>query len=126
MAVDISPDQKYMLSTVLWHEHPAIYQYSVADKKCTVLKPELATYLAYFAPDGKSFIYAVTTHGETTIYRQPWRNGVDIGPPIAALKLPFALREDFGGNAYFVSNDLSSVVYARPGGHDDLYLLSSK
>jgi hypothetical protein len=46
--------------------------------------------------------------------------------PPSALKLPFALREDYKGNAFIVSRDLSSFVYARPGGHDDLYLLSQK
>ncbi len=124
MAVDISPDQKFILGTVLWHEHPAIYEYSVSDKKCTVLRPDIATYLSYFAPDGKSFFYSLAAHGETTIYRQTWRNGANVGPPIPALKLPFALREDYAGNAFIVSTDLSSIVFARPGGHDDLYLLS--
>jgi hypothetical protein len=42
------------------------------------------------------------------------------------LKVPVALREDYNGNAFNVSSDLSSVVYARPNGHDDLYLLSEK
>jgi serine/threonine protein kinase/Tol biopolymer transport system component len=124
MAVDISPDQKFILGTVLWHEHPAIYQYSIADKKCTVLRPDIATYLAYFSPDGKSFFYSLAAHGETTIYRQAWRNGAKVGSPIPALKLPFALREDYAGNAFIVSSDLSLIVYAQPGGHDDLYMLS--
>jgi hypothetical protein len=30
------------------------------------------------------------------------------------------------GNAYDFSKDLSTIVYARPGGHQDLYLLSQK
>jgi hypothetical protein len=30
------------------------------------------------------------------------------------------------GNAYDFSKDLSTIVYARPGGHLDLYLLSQK
>jgi serine/threonine protein kinase len=126
MTVDVSQDGKFMIGTVLWHEHPAIYQYSVANKKCTVLRPEIATYLANFAPDGKSFIYSLAAHGETTIYRQMWRNGANVGAPIPALKLPFALREDYGGNAFMVSLDLSSVVYARPGGYADLYLMAQK
>jgi hypothetical protein len=36
------------------------------------------------------------------------------------------LREDYGGNAYSVSPDLSKIVFVRPGGYDDLYLLSQK
>ena len=79
-----------------------------------------------FSPDGKSFLYSLAEHGETTIYRQPWRNGANVGAPIPALKLPFSLREDYGGNAFAVSLDLSSLVYARPGGYADLYLLSQK
>jgi serine/threonine protein kinase len=125
-AVDLSLDQRFILSTSLLGEHPGIYQYSLADKKCTTLKPGLTTYLAYFAQDGKSFIYSLASNGQTTIYRQPWRNGTPIGSPIPALKLPFALREDYEGNAFIVSRDLSTIVYARPSGHDDLYLLSQK
>ena len=125
-AVDVSPDQKFIIATSLWGDHPGIYQYSLADKKCTTLKPGITTYLGYFAEDGKSFIYSLATNGQTTIYRQPWRNGAQIGSPIPALKLPFALREDYEGNAFIVSRDLSTIVYARPSGHDDLYLLSQK
>jgi serine/threonine protein kinase len=125
-AVDFSPDRKFILGTVLWGEHPGIYQYSLADKKCTILKSGIATYIAYFAEDGKSFIYSLASNGQTTIYRQPWRNGTLIGSPVPALKLPFAMREDYQGNAFIVSRDLSTIIYARPSGHDDLYLLSQK
>jgi serine/threonine protein kinase len=126
MAVDISPDRKFMLGTVLWTDAAGIYQYSVPDKKCTELKSGIATYNLTFAPDGKSFLYALAAHGETVVYRQPWQNGISAGAPVPALKVPVALREDYNGNAFNVSNDLSSVVYARPNGHDDLYLLSEK
>ena len=126
MVTDVSPDRKFFIASSLLGEHPGIYQYSVADKKCTTLKLGLATFLAMYADDGKSFLYSVASHGETTIFRQPWRNGSTIGSPVSALKLPFSLREDYSGNAFAVSPDLSSVVYARPGGHADLYLLSQK
>jgi hypothetical protein len=79
-----------------------------------------------YSRDGKSYLYSLASHGQTTVFRQPWRNGIPIGSPVPALKLPFALREDYGGNAFAVSPDLSSLVYARPGSHDDLYLLSQK
>jgi hypothetical protein len=42
------------------------------------------------------------------------------------LKHPFAFAFSSGGNAYDFARDLSAVVYARPGGHADLYLLSQK
>jgi serine/threonine protein kinase len=125
-AVDSSPDHKFIIGTILWDENPGLYQYSIADKKCTILKSGITTYLAMYSNDGKSFLYSLASHGQTIIFRQPWRNGVPIGSPVLALKLPFALREDYNGNAFVVSRDLSSVVFARPAAHDDLYLLSPK
>jgi serine/threonine protein kinase len=126
MPADISLDQKFILGSLLWTDAAGIYQYSLADKKCTQLKSGIATFILMFGRDGKSFLYSLASHGETVIYRQPWRNGTAIGSPAPALKVPLALREDYNGNAFTVSTDLSSVVYARPGGHDDLYLLSQK
>jgi hypothetical protein len=44
-----------------------------------------------------------------------------------ALKVPFAFPLWYIGHAaYSFSSDLSTVVYARPVGHADLYLLSQK
>ena len=123
---DVSPDRKFILGTRLWGDDPGIYEYSVADKKCTPLKPNLPTYVARFAPDGKSFIYIATSHGETTVFRQPWLNGSLIGTAKPALKFPFAIREDYQGNAYDISEDLSKIVYVRPNGRDDLYFLPTQ
>jgi len=47
-----------------------------------------------------------------------------MGPSQVALKVPFAFP--MGYNAYDFSRDLSTIVFARPGGHADLYLLSQK
>ncbi len=126
MAVDLSPDRKFIISTSLWGDSPGLYQYSLAEKKCTTLKSGISTFLAMYSADGKSYLYSLASHGQTTIFRQPWHNGTPVGPPVAALKLPFALREDYIGNAFTVSSDLSSLVYARPAAHDDLYLLIQK
>jgi serine/threonine protein kinase len=126
MAVDLSPDQQFIIGSSIWGENSGLFQYSFASKKCTTLKSGIATYLAMYSDDGKSYLYSLASHGETTIFRQPWRNGTPIGSPVPALKLPFVLREDYNGNAFMVSRDLTSIVYARPGGHDDLYLLSQK
>ena len=125
-AANFSPDYKFLITTVLWGDKPGLYQYSLADKKCTPLVPGITTYIAMYAADGNAFLYSATSHGETVIYQQPWKNGTPYGSPIPALKLPMALREDYSGNAFVVADDLSSVVYARPGGHDDLYLLAEK
>ena len=100
---------------------------SISDRKCIPLLPGVVTFNAIFARDGKSFLYAVASRGEVTIYRQPWRDGKLIGAPQVALKVPFAFPLDYAtGNAYDFSRDLSTIVYARPGGHADLYLLSQK
>jgi len=126
MAVDLSPDQKFIISTEIWTELSGISQYSVEDKKCSTLKPGIATYLAMYGNDGKSFYYSVASNGQTIVFRQPWHNGTPTGAAVPALKLPFALREDYNGNAFVVSRDLSSVVYARPGAHQDLFLLAQQ
>jgi hypothetical protein len=90
------------------------------------LLSDVVTNGVFFARDGKSFLYAVASRGEGTIYRQSWSDGKLIGSPQVALKVPFAFRLDYVGNAYDFSRDLSTIVYARPGGHADLYLLSQK
>ena len=84
------------------------------------------TFGALFAPDRKSLFYAVGTRREMTIYRQAWQDGKLTGPPQIALKLPFGFSISFSGNAYDFSRDLSTIVYSRPGGQHDLYLLSQK
>jgi hypothetical protein len=92
-----------------------------------LLLPGVLTSAATFARDGKSFLYAVASRGEVTIYRQAWKEGKLIGVRQVALKVPFAFPlNDRGGNAYDFSRDLSTIVYARPVGHADLYLLSQK
>jgi hypothetical protein len=79
-----------------------------------------------FSSDGKSILYLTIAHGETTIYRQPWHNGKLGGPAEPAVKLPFAFRQGFSGNAYDFSKDLSTVVYTQPSGQADLYYLSPR
>ena len=80
---------------------------------------------AIFTRDGKWLLYAVAGRGEVAIYRQPWKDGKVIGTPQVALKLPFAFPLNYG-STYDFSHDLSTIVYARPGGHADLYLLGQK
>jgi serine/threonine protein kinase/Tol biopolymer transport system component len=123
---DIDPGGKYLLGAVWGGEKTGIYEVSIADRKCIPLIPGASTFNVTFARDGKSFLYAVATRGEVTIYRQPWNDGKLNGVPQVALKIPFAFPLDYQGNAYDFSRDLSIIVYARPGGHADLYLLSQK
>jgi hypothetical protein len=120
---DIDPGGKYLLAL---GEKTGIYEVSISDKKCTLVLPAVVTISAIFARDGKSFLYAVASRAEVTIYRQPWKDGKIIGTPQVALKVPFAFPLAYHGNAYDFSRDLSTIVYARPGGQADLYLLSQK
>lgn len=125
-AFDASPDGQYLLSLVAGGDKVGIYEFSLADGKCTSLLPGVVTFGLNFASDGQSFLYAIPSQRDVTIYRQKWQAGKLIGERQVALKLPFAFPLVSGGNAYDFTRDLSTVVYARPSGHADLYLLSQK
>ncbi|MGC2852371.1 MAG: hypothetical protein WB556_20475, partial [Candidatus Acidiferrum sp.] len=120
------PGGQYLIGAVWKGEKTGIYEVSISDRKCSLLVPGVSTFITPFAPDGKSFLYAVASRGEVAIYRQPWKDGKTIGAPQVALKVPFAFPLENGGNAYDFSRDLSTIVYARPGGHADLYLLTQQ
>jgi serine/threonine protein kinase len=119
------PGGQYLL-TVMLGAQGGLSELSVADKKCTSLLPGVVTFGINMASDGKSFLYAVPSRSDVTIYRQPWHDGKLTGPTQVALKLPFAFPLLAGGNAYDFSSDLATVVYARPGGQADLFVLSQK
>jgi Tol biopolymer transport system component len=123
---DASPDDKYLVTSLSPTGQVGVAEFSLADRKCVPLLPEINTLVVHFSSDGKSILYLGASRGETTIYRQPWHDGKITGPAQVALKLPFAFRQGYSGNAYEFSRDLSTVVYARPTGHADLYLLSQK
>jgi serine/threonine protein kinase/Tol biopolymer transport system component len=126
MVSDASPDGQFLLFTHLVGDKQGIYEFSFADRKCSAIMPGVSTIEAKFSRDGNSVLYTVALRGETTIYRQPWKNGKLTGPVQAALKVPFVFPEMYRGNAYDFSRDLSTIVYARPGGQADLYLSSQK
>jgi serine/threonine protein kinase/Tol biopolymer transport system component len=124
---DIDPGGQYLLGGVWSGEKTGIYEVSISDRKCISLLPGVVTFNTTFARDGKSFLYAVTSRSEITIFRQAWRDGKTVGTPNVALKAPITFPLAYAtGNAYDFSRDLSTIVYARPGGHADLYLLSQK
>lgn len=124
---DSSADGKYMLTSLnAGGQTLGINEFSVADQKCINLLPELNSLIVHFSSDNKAILYLSAAHGETTIYRLPWHDGKVTGPAQAALKLPFAFHQGYSGNAYDFSKDLSTVIYARPGGHAELYLQSQK
>jgi Tol biopolymer transport system component len=123
-AWDSSPDGRYLLTSLNHGTQSAgVSEFSLADRKCISLVPELNTLVVHFSADGKSILYFTPGRGESAIYRQPWHDGKLTGPAVPAVKLPFSFRVDYAGNAYDFSKDLSTVVYARPSGQADLYLL---
>ena len=125
---DMHASGDYLLALHPRGDNAGIYEVSISERKCIPLLPDIVTYGAIFARDGKSVLYAVASRREVSIYRQPWKDGKLVGTPQVALKLPFAFSFSYGpgGIAYDFSRDLSTVVYARTGGHADLYLLSQK
>jgi len=125
-AMDSSRDGKYLLMPMMYGNRLGIFQLSVSDKKCTTLIPDVTTFFPKFSSDDKWLLYSVSSRGEVTLYRSPWADGKITGKPQVAFKLPFAFPQRFGGNAYDISDDLSKVVYTRPGGQFDFYLLSQK
>ena len=125
-AFDTIPGGQYLLSLIATGDKIGIYEFSLADHTCTELVPGVVTFGLAAATDGKSFLYAIPSRHDVTIYRQNWQAGKAVGAPQVALTLPFAFPLVSGGNAYDFTRDLSTVVYARPGGHADLYLLSQK
>jgi len=121
---DVAPDGKHLLCFNSSGADVGIYQVSIGDKKVVPLLPGVETFGLKVARDGKSFLYPVAGRGELTFYRQVWQEGRLVGKPQVALRLPFALPLLYRGNALDFSRDLSTIVYARPGGQADLYLLS--
>jgi Tol biopolymer transport system component len=123
---DASPDGKYLLGILPRGDKAGIYEISLADKKCTPLVLGAVTYDAVFGRDGKSFLYATPAQGEVTIYRRAWRDGKNYGAAQVGLKVPGNFTLIYSANTYNFSRDLSTLVYSRPAGQFDLYLLSQK
>jgi Tol biopolymer transport system component/predicted Ser/Thr protein kinase len=126
MMSDVDPGGQYLLGAVSGGEKTGVYEVAISERKCIPLLPGVVTVDMTFAPDGKSFLYAVLSRGEVTIFRQRWKDGKIIGAPQVAVKVPFTFLLNYNGNGYDFSRDLSTIVYARPVRHADLYLLSQK
>lgn len=124
-ATDIDPRGKYLLAMIFSGKKLGIYEVSISDRKCTFLIPE-TTFGSVFARDGKSLLYQVASRSEVAIFRQPWKDGKLAGAARVALRVPFAFPLSNDTNASDFSLDLSTIVYARPGGNADLFLLTKK
>ncbi|HSC46098.1 MAG TPA: protein kinase [Candidatus Acidoferrum sp.] len=123
---DVAPAGDYLFTISTQGEIAGINEFSLAERKCIPLLPGVITFGLTVANDGKSFMYAVPGRQDVSIYRQNWKDGKATGQPQVALKLPFAFPLVTGGNAYDFARDLSTVVFARPGGHAELYYLGER
>jgi tricorn protease-like protein len=124
---DVDSQGKYLLGPSMTGDR--IYELSLSDRRCIPLLTGAGrSYLeVLFAPDGKSFLYAIGTRAQATFYRQAWKEGKAIGAPQIAFTTSFALPVwGHAGFAYDFSRDLSTIVYARPSGRADLYYLQTQ
>lgn len=123
---DSSRDGKYLLGANRQGDAVGIFAIDPARRTCTRILPDVTTFIVRFAPDNESFLYAVPGPQELTIYRQAWNKetGSVVGSPVEELRLPFNSPLTYFGNAYDISPQVSTMVYARPEGQHELYLLS--
>ncbi len=124
MGSDVSSDGKYLLGLNLSGDNVGVELVALAEKKVIPVLPGVETFITRFSKDGKSILYTVAGKGDVLIYSAPWSDGKLTGEPKVAVRLPFTFPLSFNGNAYDFSRDLSTVVFAKPGGQADLYLLS--
>ena len=123
-ASDISPDGKYLVGMIPFGPETGVYMTSLEGKKRVVVAEGLGTYYVHVGTDGRSLLYPVAGRSETLFYRQKYdNNGKLIGKPEIVLKTPFAFPLLRQGNTFDFSRDLSTIVYSRPGGQNDLYML---
>ncbi len=123
--MDPMPDGKYLLAVKTSGKDTGIWAISISERKKIPLLPGVDTFIVRAGADGKSFLYPVQGKGEIIFYRQGFEDGKLVGQPKVALKLPFAFPLSFEGNAYDIAPDLSTVIYAKPGGQADFYLQES-
>src|SRR5262249_29119381 len=123
-AFDVTPDGKFLLGSIPFGQEIGIWEYSMERKERTSLIPGVTNLIVRFAPDGKSFVYLKIMDRETIFYRQRWEDGKMVGEPKIAARIPFNINFGYSGNAYDFTSDLSRLIYAKPGGQADLFLLT--
>ena len=78
-AFAVAPGGQFLITLIADGEKLGIYEYALADRACTLLVPNVTTFGVVIDRDGKSFLYAVPTRRDVTIYRQSWQAGKAIG-----------------------------------------------
>lgn len=119
---EVSHDGKYLLGADI--REGGICQISVADRKTSTLLPDITTWMVRLTSDGQTLQWATTERGKITVFRQGWKSGKLDGETSVVLEMPVTFPFNFHGNAYDLSRDLNTVIYAKPGGQADLYFLN--
>ena len=126
LVIDVSPDGKYLLQTSISGDRVGIFALRIADKECIPIVPNVVSFVPRFSSDGKSILFTESERGEVIVNRVGWSDGKAVGKSQVVAKLPFAFAQSGNGNVYDIARDLSRIVYVRPSGQFDLYLLSQK
>ena len=121
---DVTYDDKYIICNVSNGEEIGIYQIERSTKKRTPLLMGVETFMATMSTAGDAIQYPVGGRTEVSIYRAPWSDGKITGEPVKVFSSPLNFPLTFFGNAYDISRDLSTLVFARPAGQADLFLLA--
>jgi hypothetical protein len=100
-----------------------IYEVALAENRLVPLLKGTATFGTKFTPDGKALVYPVAGRDEILFYRQGWQDGQLVGTSRVALRLPFVFPFGYKGISFDFAPDLSTIVYARPVGQADLYVM---
>ena len=90
----VAPGGQFLITLVADGERLGIYEYSLADRACTLLVPNVTTFGVVIDRDGKSFLYAVPTRRDVTIYRQSWQAGKAIGHAESCAEAPVCVSAD--------------------------------
>jgi len=111
---------------VLWGQATTwvFYQISVKDKKQILFGSRRSNLWGALLARRKIRLVSALLRRRGHLLSANLADDDPVGRPQIALKLPFTFQMLYQGNAYDFSPDLSVVVYARPGGQADLYLLS--
>jgi len=123
---DVSADGKYLLTSTIDRDPTGIFALRIADKTCIPVVPNVLSFGPRFSADRRSIVYTTSARGEVSVNRVGWSDGKTAGKSQVVAKLPFAFAQFSGGNGYDVVRDLSKIVYLRPSGRFDLYVLSQK
>jgi Tol biopolymer transport system component len=75
LAIDVSPDGKYLLLSSISGDRVGIFALRIADKECIPIIPNVVSSVPRFSADGKSILYTESGCGEVIVNRVGWSDG---------------------------------------------------